>query len=263
MIRKSEARSQKPENDGSEIQVSDFRLPISEPRHIAMIMDGNGRWAKQRGVPRALGHKQGAETLRALLESCRERPYFKFLTLYAFSTENWNRAPDEVTDLMNLLRFYVKREAKTLHKQGVRLRFIGERGALAADIQKDLAEVETLTQHNTALTVTLALSYGARQEMVRAMQRIAAKVRDGVLTPEAISEEVITAHLYAHDLPDPDLLIRTGGDERLSNFLLWQSAYTELYFTEVLWPDFTPEELDKAIECYSQRERRFGGRSGE
>ena len=230
------------------------------PAHIAIIMDGNGRWAKNKGVPRALGHKQGAESLRTILEACRTRPGIQYLTLYAFSTENWNRAPDEVSDLMNLLRHYVKREAKTMHENGVRLRFIGERAALAADIQQDLNEVETLTAANTRLTVTIALSYGARQELTTAMQRIAAKVRDGLLKPEEITETTITAHLHTQDLPDPDLLIRTGGDERLSNFLLWQSAYTELYFTDVLWPNFSADELDTAIAAYGQRERRFGKR---
>ena len=240
-------------------------LPVAGtvPAHIAIIMDGNGRWAKNKGVPRVVGHKQGAESLRAILEACRERPGIQYLTLYAFSTENWNRAPDEVSDLMNLLRHYVKREAKTMHSNGIRLRFIGERAALADDIQQDLAEVETLTANNTRLTVTIALSYGARQEITTAMQRIAAKVRDGLLNPEDINETVITAHLHTHGLPDPDLLIRTGGDERLSNFLLWQSAYTELYFTDVLWPNFSAVELDTAIAAYGQRERRFGKRSGE
>lgn len=231
------------------------------PQHIAIIMDGNGRWAQARGTARIRGHNQGAEALRALLETCRERPYIKFLTLYAFSTENWNRSPDEVNDLMNLLRHYVKREAKTMHKNGVRLRFIGQRTTLARDIQDDLAEVEALTEKNTALTVTIALSYGARQELAEATRAIAAKVAAGALSAEAITEHTLAEHLQTHGMPDPDLLIRTGGDERLSNFLLWQAAYTELYFTEVLWPDFSATELDKAIACFSARERRFGGRN--
>lgn len=230
------------------------------PVHIAIIMDGNGRWAKERGVTRVLGHNQGAEALRSLLEACRTRPYIKYLTLYAFSTENWKRAPEEVNDLMNLLRHYVKREAKTLHEQGVRMLFIGERNTLAQDIQDDLADVEALTEDNTRLTVTMALSYGARQEIVSAMQRIARKVETGELRTKDITEVTIAAHLHTTQLPDPDLLIRTGGDERLSNFLLWQSAYTELYFTDVLWPDFNAAEFDKAVECYSTRERRFGAR---
>lgn len=232
----------------------------SLPQHIAIIMDGNGRWAKGRGVTRVLGHNQGADALRELLEACRSRPYIRYLTVYTFSTENWKRAPEEVSDLMNLLRHYVKREAKSMHEQGVRMRFIGERASLARDIQDDLNYVEELTASNTRLTVTLALSYGARQELVRAMQRMAAKVETGELSPEQIDEAMVEQHLHTTDVPDPDLLIRTGGDERLSNFLLWQSAYTELYFTETLWPDFNAQELDKAVQCYSSRERRFGTR---
>lgn len=232
----------------------------SLPQHIAIIMDGNGRWAKGRGVTRVLGHNQGADALRELLEACRSRPYIRYLTVYTFSTENWKRAPEEVSDLMNLLRHYVKREAKSMHEQGVRMRFIGERASLARDIQDDLNYVEELTASNTRLTVTLALSYGARQELVRAMQRMAAKVETGELSPEQIDEAMVEQHLHTTGVPDPDLLIRTGGDERLSNFLLWQSAYTELYFTETLWPDFNAQELDKAVQCYSSRERRFGTR---
>ncbi len=233
------------------------------PTHIAIIMDGNGRWAKERGMSRVFGHTQGAEALRAILDACRTRHHLKYLTLYAFSTENWKRTPEEVNDLMNLLRHYVKREAKSLHEQGVRMCFIGERQTLAQDIQDDLAEVEALTAGNTRLTVTMALSYGARQELVTAMQRIAARLADGSLTPEQVTEQTISQHLHTSFMPDPDLLIRTGGDERLSNFLLWQSAYTELYFTETLWPDFSPEQLDKAILEYTTRERRFGRRKAE
>jgi undecaprenyl diphosphate synthase len=231
------------------------------PEHIAIIMDGNGRWAKQRDVARVKGHRQGAEALRTLLDSCKQRPHIKYLTLYAFSTENWKRPETEVNDLMDLLRYYLSREAKTLHKEGIRIRFIGERTALSKDIQKELAEVEVLTRENTHFTLIIALSYGSRQEIATAMKRIGQKIADGTLKPDAINEQVISQHLDTTDIPDPDLLIRTGGDERLSNFLLWQSAYTELYFTEVLWPDFSGEELDKAIECFSQRERRFGARN--
>lgn len=232
----------------------------SLPAHIAIIMDGNGRWAKFRGVGRVLGHNQGADTLRRLLEACRNRPYIRYLTLYAFSTENWRRSPDEVNDLMNLLRHYVKREAQNLHEQGVRMLFIGDREALAQDIQDDLNGVEAMTAANTRLTVTLALSYGARQEIAHAAKKIAQKVAAGTLRAETIDEYMVAEHLYTSDLPDPDLLIRTGGDERLSNFLLWQSAYAELYFTDTLWPDFNAADLDKAVQCYSTRERRFGKR---
>ena len=234
--------------------------PAQKPAHIAIIMDGNGRWAKERGISRARGHNQGAEALRNLLEACRERPFVRYLTLYAFSTENWKRSPEEISDLMNLLRFYVKREAKTLHANGVAIRFIGQRENLAEDIQRDLNEVEALTGSNTALTLTIALSYGARQEIVSAMQAIAREIEAGKLAASAVNEALIRQYLQTAFLPDPDLLIRTGGEERLSNFLLWQSAYTELYFTHVLWPDFSAEEFDRAIDAYSRRERRFGSR---
>ena len=230
------------------------------PAHIAIIMDGNGRWADARGVTRMRGHSQGSEVLRTLLDSCRARPFIRHLTLYAFSYENWNRPADEVEDLMNLLRHYVKREAVNLHENNVRMLFIGEMENLAPDIQRDLEGVRQLTQHNTGLTVTIAISYGSRQEIVTAMKRMAAKIAAGELSVDAITADVISAHLHTAGTPDPDLLIRTGGDERLSNFLLWQSAYTEFYFTETLWPDFKPADLDAAIECYSQRERRFGKR---
>ncbi len=232
----------------------------SLPAHIAIIMDGNGRWASERKLPRVQGHRAGAEALRGILNGCAERPFITHLTLYAFSTENWQRSPEEVADLMNLLRHYVKREALSLHKNGVCLRFIGERESLAQDIQRDLAEVEAMTKANTKLTVTLALSYGARQEITRATQAIAASVARGELAANAIDAATLTAHLNTHGMPDPDLLIRTGGEHRLSNFLLWQSAYAELYFTDILWPDFTPTNLDAAVEDFSRRERRFGKR---
>lgn len=230
------------------------------PAHIAIIMDGNGRWAEQRSVPRARGHQQGGETLRAVLEACRTRPFIRYLTLYAFSIENWQRPSDEVADLMNLLRHYVKREARVMHENNVRMRFIGELDALAPDIQADLEAVRTLTQNNTGLTVNIAISYGARQEITSAMRRIAEHIQSGVLSPADITTQRISDYLHTADTPDPDLLIRTGGDHRISNFLLWQSAYTELYFTETLWPDFTPADLDVAIEDFSQRDRRFGKR---
>ena len=231
------------------------------PQHVAIIMDGNGRWARNRGVSRARGHSEGAEALRRLLDACETRPFIHYITLYTFSTENWKRSPDEVEDLMNLLRHYLKRESKTLNDKGIRLRFIGDRSSLAHDIQADLKEVETLTETNTRLTVTMALSYGGRQEIACAIRRIAKQVQAGTLAPEAIDEQLITNHLHTAGIPDPDLLIRTGGDERLSNFLLWQLAYTELYFSEFLWPDFSAEHLDHAIASFGQRERRFGMRT--
>ena len=231
------------------------------PQHIAIIMDGNGRWARERNVTRLRGHSEGGEALRGLLDSCRARPFIRYLTLYAFSIENWNRSADEVSDLMNLLRHYVKREAPILHENNIRMCFIGEMEALAPDIQQDLEAVRKLTEDNTGLTVAMAMSYGARQEMVTAMRSIARKVEAGAMHAHDITEQTIADHLHTHHMPDPDLLIRTGGEERLSNFLLWQSAYTEMYFTEKLWPDFKPADLDAAVQCYSQRERRFGKRN--
>lgn len=230
------------------------------PSHIAIIMDGNSRWARERGYTRLRGHTQGAESLRGLIEACRFHPHIRTLTLYTFSTENWKRPADEVNDLMNLLRHYVKREAKSLHEAGIRLRFIGDLASLSNDIQKDLSSVEEMTKDNQKLTVVMAISYGGRQELVKAVRHIAEQAAKGEIAAESITEESIHQALYTSDIPDPDLLIRTGGDQRLSNFLLWQSAYTELYFTDTLWPDFNESHLKDAIESYSQRERRFGAR---
>lgn len=230
------------------------------PTHVAVIMDGNGRWARERGYTRLRGHTQGAEALRGLIEACGNHPHIRHLTLYAFSAENWKRPADEVNDLMNLLRHYIKREAKALHEAGIRMRFIGNLTALQADIQKDLHAVETMTEHNGKMTVTMALSYGSRQEITHATRTLAQLAASGAIAPESITEEMLGSALYTAGHPEPDLLIRTGGNHRLSNFLLWQSAYTELYFTDTLWPDFNAEHLKQAIECYSQRERRFGAR---
>ena len=231
------------------------------PAHIAVIMDGNNRWATERGYSRLRGHTQGAESLRGLIDACRFHPHIRYLTLYAFSTENWKRPPEEVNDLMNLLRHYVKREAKPLHEAGVRMRFIGDLESLSPDIQRDLAEVEAMTQANENLTIIMAVSYGSRQEIVRAVRVISEKIRAGDLPPEALNENTISQHLYTAGIPEPDLLIRTGGTQRLSNFLLWQSAYTEMIFTDTLWPDFTHHHLKDAIEEYGRRERRFGARN--
>lgn len=227
----------------------------SHARHIAIIMDGNSRWAKANNKPVREGHRQGSQALKKLLENCRGLG-IDYLTVYAFSAENWNRPADEVSDLMELLRYYLRHEVKTLHKNGVRIRFIGDRNKLSTDIQKELKRTETLTQNNHELTLIIALSYGSRQEILRAMQAITAKGTP----PEAIDEAMISAHLDTADIPDPDLLVRTGGDMRISNYLLWQMAYTELYFTDCLWPDFSIEHLKEAMNTYGQRERRFGGR---
>ncbi len=228
------------------------------PRHVAIIMDGNGRWATERGISTARGHNQGGEAFRNLIEACKDRPFITHLTFYVFSIENWERPTEEVNDLMNLLRHYMKREAALLNENNIRVRFIGELSSLAHDIQRDLAAVEQMTANNTRLTVTMAVSYGARQEIRRAMQLLGKKIAAGTLAPEQITEEMISENLYTQDIPNPDLIIRTAGEQRLSNFLLWQSAYAEFYYDDVLWPDYKLEHLDRAIEAYSKRERRFG-----
>lgn len=229
------------------------------PRHVAIIMDGNGRWAAQRGLPRKLGHQRGAEALKSMLEGCRDFGV-KYFTVYAFSSENWKRSDDEVSDLMDLMRFYLRREVKNLNKNNTRVQFIGNRSLLSKDIQAELKASEELTAKNTGLHLTVALSYGSRQELIGAITRMATEIAAGKITPEEVDEYTVMAHLDTASLPDPDLLIRTGGDMRLSNFLLWQCAYTELYFTETLWPDFTAADIQQAIEEYGQRERRFGTR---
>ena len=231
------------------------------PAHIAIIMDGNGRWAKKHGKARSKGHQAGAEALRKLVESLKTRPYVRYLTVYAFSAENWKRDPSEVEDLMNLLRFYIKREAKNLLKEGVRLRFMGNRAALSADLQRDIQEIEHASAQNDKVTLMVALSYGARQEIVEATKSLAAKVTKGELSADDIDEAALNGSLYSAGVPDPCLLIRTGGDERLSNFLLWQAAYSELYFTDTLWPDFDANALDAAVDEFMKRERRFGARA--
>ncbi len=226
--------------------------------HVAIIMDGNGRWAKQRGLPRAAGHRKGAESLRSIITECPNMG-ITHLTLYAFSAENWRRPNEEVSDLMQLLALYLKKEINLLIKNDICLRVIGERERLPKDICKLVQEAELKTVHGQKLYLTIALSYGARQEIVHAMQKIAMQLASEELNEQDITEEIISKNLFTHDLPDPDLLIRTGGEQRLSNFLLWQSAYSELYFTEVLWPDFTPAHLQIACDEFAGRERRFGG----
>jgi undecaprenyl diphosphate synthase len=233
------------------------------PRHIAIIMDGNGRWAKQHGKLRSSGHRAGAEALRKLIEGLQTRPYVKYLTVYAFSEENWKRDPSEVDDLMGLLRHYIRQEASSLIEKGIRLRFIGNRHALSAELQRDIQEIEHASAANDTLTLVVALSYGARQEMVMAARTLALRVARAEISPDAIDEALVAETLYSHHLPDPDLMIRTGGEQRLSNFLLWQSAYSELYFCDTLWPDFDVAALDVAIDAYTKRERRFGARMAD
>jgi len=220
---------------------------------VAVIMDGNGRWAKARGLPRTAGHKKGADSLRTILQDCRDRG-IAHLTIYAFSSENWRRSDAEISDLMQLLQHYLAQELQTLHEGNIRLRFIGDTDMLSPEIREQLQQAKTLTERNTAFHFTIALSYGARQEIVRAVKKIIAQ---GVAEKD-INEDTIQAALDTAGLPEPDLLIRTGGEQRLSNFLLWQSAYTELYFTNVLWPDFGKAEFADALENFAGRERRYG-----
>jgi undecaprenyl diphosphate synthase len=220
-------------------------------------MDGNGRWASARGLPRTMGHKAGIEALRRTLEAARGMS-ISYLTLYSFSAENWQRPVPEVRDLMGLLRYYLKSELETLHKNNIRLRIIGDRGYLADDIAAMIVQAENKTAANTGMTLVLALSYGGRQEIAAAVRALARKVESGLLTAEAVDEKQIAAHLYTHDMPDPDVVIRTSGEKRTSNFLLWQSAYAEYVFQDVLWPDYGEAHLAAALEEFAMRERRFG-----
>jgi len=227
------------------------------PRHVAIIMDGNGRWAKARHLPRAAGHRKGMEAVRAVVRAAGDLGV-EYLTLFGFSSENWKRPEDEVKDLMGLLRIYLRRDARDLHQQGVRLRIIGDRTRLAPDIQEQLDEVEALTANNKTLTLMIALSYGGRDELVQVARSLAADVANGKLAPEAIDEAAFSARLFTEGVPDPDLLIRTSGEQRISNFLLWQMAYTEFVFVDTLWPDFNRESLSAALDIFARRERRYG-----
>jgi undecaprenyl diphosphate synthase len=227
------------------------------PVHVAIIMDGNGRWARSRGLPRTEGHRRGAESVRRTAQAAVEQGV-RYLTLFAFSSENWRRPADEVEDLMGLLRLYLRREVAELHREGVRIRVIGERAGLAPDIQRMIDDAETRTRDNARLTMTVALNYGSRGEITRAARRLAERVRQGELEPEEIDEAALDAELYTHGLPDPDLLIRTSGEQRVSNFLLWQLAYTEFVFTDVYWPDFSKEDFANAVRVFQGRERRYG-----
>ena len=227
------------------------------PRHIAVIMDGNGRWAKKKGAARVFGHKNAVEAVRDTTEACAELG-IGYLTLYAFSTENWNRPKAEVNALMELLVMTIRKELNILQKNNVRLQAIGNLTSLPGRCQAELQEAIDKTSSNTGLTLVLALSYSGRWEILEAIKALSAKVKDGSLQPEAIDYAAVEQHLNTRNIPDPELLIRTSGEMRISNFLLWQLAYTELYITEVLWPDFRRDELYNAIEAYQKRERRFG-----
>jgi undecaprenyl diphosphate synthase len=229
-----------------------------KPEHIAIIMDGNGRWAKARGLPRSAGHRAGVEALQRTVRAVGDRG-IGWLTVYAFSSENWSRPKTEVNDLMGLLKLFIRRDLAELHRNGVRVRVIGERAGLQADIADLLREAETLTALNRNMTLVIAFNYGSRDEIVRAARAAAQAVQRGEMTPGEITEAQLAAHLDTAGIPDPDLIIRTSGEQRLSNFLLWQAAYAELVFTPRYWPDFGPDDLDAAIETFDARERRFGG----
>jgi undecaprenyl diphosphate synthase len=227
------------------------------PKHLAIIMDGNGRWAKQKGLLRTIGHEHGTKSVREVVEACAEIN-IPYLTLYAFSTENWNRPRLEVELLMKLLVSSLKKEIKTLQDNDIKLNAIGNLEALPKKVFRELNEVISSTKDNSRMTLTLALSYGSREEIIKTVKEISLKVKNNLISRDDIDESVINSHLYTQNLPDVDLLIRTSGEQRISNFLLWQLAYAELYFTETLWPDFTKNHLFEAILNYQNRERRFG-----
>jgi undecaprenyl diphosphate synthase len=229
------------------------------PKHVAIIMDGNGRWARAHGVPRTLGHRQGAESVRRAIEAAIELG-ISYLTLFGFSSENWQRPAEEVRDLMGLLRRYLQSELAEIRKNDIRLRFVGDLTRLPPDIVATIREAEASTETGTALNLTIALSYGGRQEIVSAARRLAERARSGEIDPAAIDEQLFERELLTLGLPDPDLMIRTSGEQRISNFLLWQSAYSELVFVDKYWPDFGKEDLEAAIEEFSRRDRRYGAR---
>jgi undecaprenyl diphosphate synthase len=228
------------------------------PQHVAIILDGNGRWAKAKGMPRNYGHVEGAKTVEKICEEAY-RMGIQYLTVYAFSTENWNRPQDEVDALMKLLRNYMKNCLKTAEKNRMCVRVIGDVSRLDEDLRLKIAQLEEATKDNDGLHFQVAINYGGRDEMVRAVRKIAAEIESGKLKAENVTETLLNDHLDTAGIPDPDLLIRTCNEQRISNFLLWQSAYTEFYFTPVAWPDFTKEELIKAVEAYNHRNRKYGG----
>lgn len=228
----------------------------NKPKHVAIIMDGNGRWASQRGLPRTAGHKQGAEAARQVVKAATELG-IEFITLFGFSSENWSRPESEISDLMNLLRFYLRSETAELHKNGARLRVIGDRDRLDNDIVRMIDHAESLTEDNESITVVIALNYGGRNDILHAVRRLHNAHLGEKLALETI-EAQFPGFLMTQGIPDPDLLVRTSGEQRISNFLLWQCAYSELFFTETLWPDFCKSDLEEAMQAYAGRERRFG-----
>ena len=233
-------------------------LPAVLPEHLAIIMDGNGRWAKKRGLPRRVGHSYGAQTFRTITKHCEKRG-IRYLTVYAFSTENWKRPAEEVEAIMNLLRDYLKESLADFQKENIRTRFIGNFEPLADDIRRLMREAEAVTEHKTGMTLNIAINYGGREEIAHAARCLAEDVQAGHLRPEAIDEKMLARRMYTAGQPDPDLILRPSGEYRTSNFMLWQSAYAEYIFMDVLWPDFKPADLDAALAEYARRNRRFGG----
>lgn len=239
------------------LQMTQDYTPAALPKHIAVIMDGNGRWAKQRGLPRPAGHHAGVQAVRAVVEGCAQRGV-AVLTLFAFSSENWKRPPEEVNSLMSLFVNALDREIDSMHGNGICVRFIGERSALNAELQQRMLASEQRTAGNTRMTLVIAVAYGGRWDLMQAVRQLAGECVSGKRQPAELSDADISARLALHDLPEPDLFIRTGGERRISNFLLWNLAYTELYFCDVLWPDFGAAQLAEAIHYFGERERRFG-----
>ncbi|RED53298.1 isoprenyl transferase [Aestuariispira insulae] len=237
--------------------MSEMREQLAVPTHVAVIMDGNGRWAKSRGLPRVAGHKAGADSVRKVVEEA-SRLGIRYLTLYSFSSENWKRPETEVNDLMGLLRRYLKSEIAELHSKNIRFRVIGDRSRLSKDIVRLIDDAEALTDSNGGLCLVLALSYGSRAEITGAVRSISKMVAAGELSADDITEETVSAALYTSDIPDPDLLIRTSGEYRVSNFLMWQLAYTEFYFTDKFWPAFDGSDLVEAVKDFNKRDRRYG-----
>ena len=235
---------------------------VRQPQHVAIIMDGNGRWAKARGLPRTMGHRRGVEAVREAVRTAGAVG-IRYLTLFAFSSENWRRPAEEVNELMGLLKLFIRRDLADLHKEGVRVKVIGARENLSNDIRSLLEEAENLTRDNTHTTLVIAFNYGGREEVARAVRRIADKVAAGEIKAESVSEELLDGHMDTAGIPDPDLIIRTSGELRLSNFLLWQAAYSEFVFLPCLWPDFDRKAFEGALQDFASRDRRYGGVSCE
>ncbi|WP_294351810.1 isoprenyl transferase [uncultured Clostridium sp.] len=245
--------------DKKEIKNDNFELDMNRiPKHIAIIMDGNGRWAKAKNLPRSMGHKAGVETIRRIIKEA-DKLGVKYMTFYAFSTENWKRPKDEVDALMKLLVQYLRQELEELHRNSVVIRVLGDISRLPDECVKEIERSKEKTKNNTGIVMNFALNYGGRDEIIRATKFIAESVKKGELNPEDITKEVIESYLYTHDMPDPDIIIRPSGEQRLSNFLLWQCAYSEFWYSNINWPDFKEKDLRKAIFDFQNRERRFGG----